>query len=1069
MNALRPRLEGRGGIIGWWARNHVAGNLLMIAAFVAGLLGYFAMERETFPTAGVNGVNISVSWPGASPAETEEQIVVRIEESMRDLEGVEEVTSTAGEGFASVNIEANRSTDMNRFVDEVKLRVDAINNLPRDAFRPTVRQWQNQNWFMGIAIHGDVDPLLLKRTVQDARDEIAQLPGASRATTFGTLSEEVTIAVSESALRRYGLTIDQVAAAVRAGSLNASAGTVRTATGEVQLTARQLGDNADDFGAIIVRQTEDGATIRVRDVAEVIDGFVDADLEAEFNGEPAGIVALISTENGNNIIRTKEAVDRWIENANDGGLPQGLQATLWWDDSEVFRGNLRILAQSAGLGLLLVLITLFLFLRPTVAFWVTIGIAIAFFGAFAILPYIDVSLNILSFFAFLIVLGIVVDDAIVVGESIHNMSEQGHAEGVDAAILGAQLVAKPVVFAVLTTMMAFAPWMLLSGPEVQFTRQISYVVIAALTFSLIEAFLILPGHLKGLKQAKETNNPLLKFQRVFADGLVTVARRVYRPLARVAIRQRYATVLLFVSMFVITIAAMNMGYMKFRFMPEIESPTLQLSVSVPEGTPFERVQQIRTQVEDGVEAFKARNQADYEDDLFRSLGLIASQRQVQAWVALTPPEDRKVRVSSREMADRLRGEIGEIPDAEEITLGFTINEDGDGIQFTLTGDDLDVMRDAAEDLKAYMRTFPSLFDITDNFQSTSEEGQLRLKPGAQALGVTLNDVTRQVRQAFFGEEVQRLPRGGDDVRVMVRLTQEERRSLDTLTNVRIRTQDGREIPISAVAEVDYAAGLTRIQRREGKRAITVFAEIRGEERGVIIEDLDQNYWPDFEARFPGVERKTTGAVESQQEFTSEILTLSIIMFFFMYILIAVAFGSYFQPILILSALPFAFVGAVIGHVFFAMPLALFSFFGIGAAAGVVVNDNLVLIDYVNRLRQQGLGAFEALLTAGVARFRPILLTSVTTFIGILPLIVDRSVEAQFLKPMVVALGFAVVYAVFLTLIFVPALYAVGVDLSRWARFAFLGRPYQAFGSHYDPHAKYGEPSAAPLSTDPDRA
>ncbi|MBR9824246.1 MAG: efflux RND transporter permease subunit [Alphaproteobacteria bacterium] len=1051
--------EAPKGILGWWARNSVAANLLMIVAVVGGFMGYNMLNREVFPTVAVNGATVSVAWPGASPQEVEEQIIVRIEEAISDMDGIETVTSTAREGAGFVNIEGQRSIDIGEFIDQVKLEVDSVNNLPPSSFRPVVSQWRSQDQVVGFAVHGFVDRRDLQQIAREVRDEVAQLPGASIVNLWATLDEEVAIELSEDNLQRYNLTFDEIARAVRASSLNASAGSARTALGDINFTARQLADTQVEFEDIIVRQTSQGGTLRVRDVARVTDGFVDANLAATFNGEPMALVVVETTPNID-VVDVSRVVHEYVETKRLE-LPDGVSISMWWDNSELYEGRMETILNSALIGGALVLIVLFLFLRPAVAFWVTIGIFIAFGGAFLLLPMMGVTLNMLSLFAFLLVIGIVVDDAIVVGENIHDRVERGE-RGLTAAVVGTQMVAKPVIFAVITTIMMFSPWMLLTGPEVQFTKQISLVVIATLTFSLIESLLILPAHLSHLKpqSKKGLMGPLISVQRAIAFTLVGVARYVYRPFAKMAIRNRYATVIAFIGIFFVAIALVATNRVGSVFMPQIENDTIQVNIQLAEGTPWSRTEQVRAQLDSAQnEALEYyRTQYAGEIDMIESRSTLASDGRIRAWITLADPEVRPGGHPTRDVAQRIREFMGPVPDAEEVRFDSTINNGGAGMQFAISGEDLDQLRAAAEDLKNQLRSYDTLYDIVDSLQSSTEELRFSLRPDAQALGITLNDVTRQVRQAFYGEEIQRLPRDGQDVRVMLRLTEDSRRSLDTLRDLRIRTSDGREVPLSAVADVEFAPGLNVIRRRDGMRTATVSAELADPAaRGEIETSLENEFWEGWEQRFPGVSHDEIGESEGQREFMAEVLNLTVLALGAMYILLAVAFRSYFQPLLIMVAIPFAFAGAVFGHALFDMPIALFSYFGVGAAAGVVINDNLVLIDFVNRLRQNGVGAFQALVDAGVQRFRPILLTSVTTFLGIFPMMAEQSTQAQFLKPMVVALGFAVIFALFLTLLLVPALYAIGVDIARFFRMLWTGKKQPSIGhDYYDTDFAHGE-------------
>lgn len=1043
------------GIIAWWAQNGVAANLLMLVAIVGGIMGYFQMNRQVYPTVPFNGASITVIWPGASPQEIEEQIIIRVEESLSDLETIKTVTSTARESAATINIEARRSADLSSFMDDVKLRVDAVNNMPPSAYRPIVEQWRSQDQVVGYALHSATYPRRdLQRLAEEIRDEVAaNVPGASLVNVWATLNEEVAIELSEEAMQRYSLTFDDVANAVRASSLNASAGNVRTALGDVPLTSRQLADSKQDFENIIVRQTPDGGTIRVGDVATVIDGFEDANLIGTFNSEPMALIVVLTTQNMD-VVDVSRDVHKYMDEKRLE-LPEGVSLSEWWDNSEQYEGRMSTILNSATTGMILVLICLVLFLRPIVAFWVTVGIAVAFSGSLMLLPHFDVTLNMLSLFAFLIVIGVVVDDAIIVGENIHNRVERGET-GMTAAIVGTQMVAKPVIFAVITTIMVFAPWMMITGPEVQFTRQISLVVICALSFSLIESLLILPAHLGHMKPQKMDGflAPLLKVQRSIADGLIWFAQNIYGPALVFALKRRLSTVLFFIGVFSLAIGLQVTNHVGSVFMPQIENETIQVNIQLAEGTPWQRTEQVRQQLEHAEEQTLEHYRQEYPGsiDMIESRSTLATDGRIRAWVTVVEPENRPGRLPTRDVAQVMREYLGNIPDAEEVRLDVTINDGDAGLQFAISHPDLDRLREAADDLKAHLATYDVLYDIVDNLQAANDELQISLRPDAQALGLSLAQVTSQVRQAYYGEEAQRLPRNGEDVRVMVRYPRETRESLDTLQDLRIRTNDGREVPLAAVAEVHYAPGLNRINRRDRMRTITVSAELTSQEaRKAVMDDLNESFFPEWQSRFPGVSREETGSAEGEREFMQEIIGLQILVLGSMYILLAVAFKSYVQPFLIMTAIPFAYAGAVFGHFLFDMPIALFSYFGVGAAAGVVINDNLVLVDFVNRLRQEGVGAFQSLVDAGVQRFRPILLTSVTTFLGILPMMAEQSTQAQFLKPMVVALGFAVAFALFLTLFMVPALYALGADFKRMVVALWTGTKAEKLGHTYPEH------------------
>ncbi len=1029
------------GLIAWWARNGVASNLLMIAVLIAGVFGYLRVEREVFPSASFKWAQINVAWPGASPREIEEQIILRIEEAIAGIDGVKHVESTATEGFAEIYVEGKDSVDTTQFLNEIKNRVDGISTLPADVFPPVVRQLRNEEGAIFVALYGDLDERELNRLARRLRDELAQLPGGSPLVDlWGAMREEVSIEVSEEALRRYGLTFDDVARAIRGSSITLSSGQVRTDTGNVQVAARNLADSAEDFEAIVVRQSPDGSVLRVGDVANVIDGFEDRKMRREINGKPSISLAVQAPETMN-IVEISKAVNKWVAEKNKE-LEGETQLTIWFDFADLYFARMGLVSSDGFTGIVLVLIVLLLFLRPIVAFWVTAGVVASVAGAFIFMPAAGVSLNMLSLFAFLLVTGVLCDDAIVVGESIHNQEQGG--KGLDAAILGAQLVAKPVVFAVLTTMIAFMPWLFMSGGTAQFTKHITLTIVFALTFSLIEAFLILPAHLAHMKKT-EKSGLYNRLQSFFADGLTGFGRDRYRPLLGLAVKARYFTVAIFAVAFAIAAALLAQGWIAFKFFPEVQGAFISLTVRLPEGAPFSRSLQIFDDVGAAAERMKTQlGEAKGGEDMVHNVYIRADEGQVVSFLTVADSDKRKQ--STQELAEVFRTEIGDVPDAEEINVSYTIGDNGPDLSFGVESDDLEDLRLATLDIQNYLNSLPGVFDVRNNLQSATPELRIVLKPGAERFGLTLAEVSRQVRQAFYGEEVQRLPRGGQDVRVMVRFPAEARSSLTTVETMRVRTPDGREVPLVAVADADFAPSYKRIDRRDRKRAALVTGELReGVDRAAIMKAFSDEFTPEWRRRHPDASLAQRGDQQEQADFLIEFLSLYGLALIAMYMLLAIAFSSYWQPALIMSAIPFGFMGAAFGHFVFGLEFALFSFFGIGAAAGVVVNDNLVLIDAVNRFRAQGEGAFAALVKAGVSRFRPIVLTQLTTFIGLMPMLEERSSDALFLKPTVVSLAFGVFMAAFVTLLFVPAMYAIGIDIARFYKWAWTGQKQPAFG------------------------
>ena len=1017
-------------LISWWARNPVASNLLLLGILLSGVLGFSIMEREVFPVFRTNQVQVEIAWPGAAPQEVEEQIIMRIEESLKNLDNIFHVYSTAQEGFAHIEIYTYPGENIEQFVSDIKMSVDSVNSLPRDIEKPRVRRVEYRGEMMRVAVHGFLEERELNRLAEDLRDEVAALPWVSIVELFGTRKEEVTIELSEQALRRYSLSFDEVANAIRASSINISSGRIRTETGDVLLRARNMADSEEDFSNIVIRQSRSGGIVRVGDVAKVIDGFEENEILATLNGEPAVLLQILTTDNMQ-VVKTSDSVRQWMEERKKT-LPEGVSLSLWFDSADIYKSRMGTIGSSAYLGLILVFLVLILSLRPKVALWVTAGIGIAFIGTFALLPVYDVSLNILSTFAFLLVLGIVVDDAIVVGESIHQHSHT-MGGGVDSAIEGAYTVSKPVIFAVLTTMVAFAPWFFLSGEDAQITRQLSIVITVALTISLIEAFLILPSHLSNLKPRKNLGK-LAQWQKNIEQSIINFANTTYRKWVGIAVAHRYLTASIFIAAFTISLGIFSSGWVKFSFMPEVEDEIIYINVVLPTGTPYSRalavldqLQQAELALIDEVES-KAES-AGGTGKLIEGWYTRSRRDSVIAIIKLAPPEIRDL--SAKEAATRLRELVGDIPDADEIEVNYTMNNSSPRISYILRHRDLKILRAASRDTRTKLQEYDGTYFVRDNLRGESDELHMQLLPGAEKLGITLAHVSGQVRQAYFGEEVQRLPRENGDVKVMVRYPRELRYSLDSLNNFMVRTDDGREVPLFSVVSVDVATSVQRIQRRDGERMVRVTAGVVGEQMNDIRTDMDDNFLPLLKERYPGLQ--VGGSIESEDIFFEEIFSLYAIAFFLMYALIAIAFRSYWLPLLVMTAVPFGFMGAIYGHLIFGVSMALFSYFGIGAAAGVVINDNLVLVDYVGRLRDKGLAAMEAVIEGGVTRFRPILLTTVTTFVGLMPIMAERSTDAQFLKPAVLSLAFGVLFALFVTLFLVPSLYCIGEDLGAMAR------------------------------------
>ncbi|NNC98586.1 MAG: efflux RND transporter permease subunit [Gammaproteobacteria bacterium] len=1011
-------------IIAWWADNHVAANLLMLGILISGFIGYKGMEREMFPTIAFPGMQIMVAWPGASPRDVEEQIVVRIEESLQDLENLDWVRSESREGIGMVFIMADNGSDFSRIMNEVESRVSSISSFPSDIEQPRIQQWHTRNESLRVAVHGNIGERALKRLAEDLRREVAALEGISIVELFGIRSEEISIEVSETALRRYGISFQEIAMAVRAASVNVSAGNLRTDAGQYTLRTRNLADNQLDFESIVVRQLPQGGTIRVGDLATVIDGFEENEILATLNGEPAVLVQVMSSEYMD-VVLMSQSVNEWIEERRKT-LPEGVQLTLWQDSAEPYNSRISTIGSAAFSGLILVFMVLLLSLRPIVAIWVAVGIATAYAGAFVLLSSVGVSLNMLSTFAFLLVLGIVVDDAIIVGERIHTENEAGNT-ALNGAIDGAYRVSKPVIFGVVTTIIAFLPWIFLSGTTQEFTRQISWVVMLALAFSLIESLLILPAHLSNLKPISKTNR-FAQFQHSISESIVHFGANKYAPLLEKAVARPVLTLMIFLGLFLIGfVGLMGGGHVRSSFMPDVESEQIFINIDLREGTTYKRALDILAQLQHAqeqlVEEVDKNAEAGGKGKVVENWYTRSRRDSVIAIVKLASAEHRSI--SAKEAAIRLRELIGPVAEAKEIRVEYSLGNSGPGLEISVRHPDIEILQAATQELKSRLRSFSTLYDISDSFESASEEIRFDLKPGAEKLGLTLSQVMLQVRQAYYGEEVQRLPRDGKDVKVMLRYPLESRSSLESLKNFRIRMNDGREVPLFSVVDVSYGPSLKQIDHWDGLRAGEVSAYLKEPVRQEIMDELEKDFFPAWHAKYPGLTRANIGQSLEEQEFMAEISKLLLIAFFAMYFMLAVAFKSYSQPLLILVAIPFAVLGAVFGHWITGLPFSLYSYFGTIAACGVVINDNLVLIDSYNAFRARGMSMVDGIVKAGTTRFRPILITSVTTFIGLVPLMLEKSLQAAFLKPIVVALAYGLIVAFFVTLFLVPAFLIMG--------------------------------------------
>jgi multidrug efflux pump subunit AcrB len=1041
-------------IIEWFVHNPVAANLLMFVMVVGGLLALPQINQEEFPAIEMDIAQISVEYPGASPAEIEESICLRIEEEIDGTPDIDRIQTTAVEGACVVMVEMVMGANVDAAINEIENRVNAIDSFPVDAEKPTVSKLVMARRVMQIAIAGPVAERDLKSLGQRAHDEIAALPGVSQVTLLYDRPYEISLEVPEEALRRHGLSLDQIAAAVRSSSLDLPGGSVKTRGGEILLRTVGQAKTRDEFADIVVLTRNDGTVVRLGEIGTVVDGFEDTEMRAQFNGLPAVVVEvkLIGDED---IRDVASAVKGWI-GAFESSLPEGVLVTIFNDESADLAVRLNALSSNARSGLLLVMLVLTCFLRFRLAMWVAAGVPIALLGAIACFPGFDLTISTMTVMAFILVLGILVDDAIVIGESVYT-HEQKSGNQVEAAIKGTQEVYVPVIFGVMTSVAAFLPLILVPGSMGQFFGVIGYIAMLCLVFSLIESQLILPAHLAHRRTSSRRGEPnafvahWTRFQTKMSNGLERLAHEGYSRLLKFAIEWRYVTAASAVGVLILTAALFSSGRMRYQFFPAVEGDVIFASLTMPHGIPLERTEIAIAQLQHSADLLKAELDESIDGPSivvhsFASIGERLARQGPQrpgggsggAHIAevgleLTPATDREIETAS--VARRWRELNGPIPDAVELTFSTLAFTAGEPINIELRGGDIDTLTQAAATLRARLARFKGVTDIADSFRAGKQEVQLTLRDEARPLGLTQRDLARQVRQAFYGEEVQRIQRGREDVRVMVRYPEADRQSLGSLEDMRIRTHEGVEVPFAAVANARLTRGFATIRRTDRQRVVTVTADV---DRAIntperVLADIERE-WPELLADFPGVTYRLGGEQRERGDAMLGLLRGTVLALILIYALLAVPLHSYSQPLVIMAVIPFGAVGAILGHLLLGWDIVFFSILGIVALSGVVVNASLVMVHTINRLRGDGVAFLEAVSKAGVLRFRPIVLTTATTYLGLLPLMFEAAVPARPLIPMAISLGYGVLYASLMTLFLVPCGYVILNDIA-----VFLGR------------------------------
>jgi multidrug efflux pump subunit AcrB len=1055
-------------MIAWFARNGVAANLLMLSVMVAGVwtLANDKIPLEVFQDVPSRFISVNVPYPASSPDETEETIVLKIEEALQPVGGIKHLNSTASSSGGTVFIEVNEDADPREVMEDVKIRVDSIPNFPALAEKPIIQLDDSFHSVITVVLSAEMAEKDLKRLAEQTRDELSALPGISHAEIAGVRNEEIAIEIPEATLRKYNLSLETISQAIQQSAIDLPAGVVQTEAGDVSIRTRGRAYTGDDYARVPVLTRPDGSKLTLGEVAKILDGFTENPLIVKLNGRPC-VMITVMREGKQNAITIGERVKEYIESSN-ATLPDGVRLDYINDRSKIVKGRIDLLRQNAQSSLILVFICVGLFLRLEAVIWVGVGMVMSFLGAFALMPYLDITINLSSLMGFILVLGIVVDDAIVISESCDSYRQQG-LNPLDAAIQGTKRMAVPITFGVLTTVCAFLPMAFDSSDWGSMFRPIAIVFIVVMLIALVETKLILPSHLATpfLGRAGDLLAPV---HRVSGRSLQWFIDRVYRPAIRFCVEHTYTMLAILFGGLIVLIGLYAGGRIQTTYFPRVASERIDCRLTMLDGTPFEvtdaQVARIYELAEQMRKDYVGPDGRSVIKHIIASSGTTMSSGRGMSnnpgshiggvVIETYGPEERSMDVNTVDMAADWRQRIGPILGAEEITFRAEIIRSGDPVDIQITGTDPKELLGFSEKIKEHLSTYPALFDINDSLDSGRNEIQLRLKPEARQFGVTVNGLASQVRQSFYGDEVQRIQRGRNEVKVMLRLPRDERRNLATLETMRVRTDSGLEIPFGAVAEATVVKSFTSIKRVDRRRALNITAD--ADKKTTDLETLRaeiKTYIDDLLAGHSHVQWSFEGEARQQQESGSQMLVSLFLVLGGMYALMAIPFRSYTQPFIVLLVVPFGIVGAVLGHLFHDLPLSIMSLFGILGVCGVVVNDTLVLVDEINDLRANGMPLREAVQAGGRNRFRAIFLTQITTFFGLVPLIFSgtwlsevftfffssgaQSTHAQFLVPVSVAMGYGSLFATVITLFLVPLTYLAMSDLSR-----VIGNGWQSY-------------------------
>ncbi len=1014
------------------ARNSVTANLLMLVLLVGGLFTTTKIQQEVFPAFEQDRITVSIAYPGATPEEVEQGVVLAVEEEVRSMEGIDEVYSTATEGSAKIYLDLLADADGQKLYQDVQQAVARITTLPEEAERPRITLDIHKHQVIDLQVYGDVDEQSLYRAGQRVRETLLQRPEITQVDLRGTRAVEIHIEIPEPVLRAHSLTLNEVAQAVRALAIDRAGGSIDTRAGEILLRINERRQWAQEFAALPLISGEGGVLLRLGDIAEVTEGFADSNREASFDGKRAIGVAISRVG-----AQTPSGVSEAVRDALPGiraGLPPQIELAILRDRSDIYLQRLQLLLKNGLIGLTLVLIMLSIFLEFKLAFWVTVGIPTSFLGALLFLPWLDVSVNMVSLFAFIIALGIVVDDAIIAGENIYEYRQRGMGF-LEASIRGARDISIPISFSILTNIVAFMPMLFVPGSFGNVWAVIPLVVISVFVISWVEALFILPAHLAHVRDRRLSGwgEAVHQRQQRFSFAFRHFVEDSYGPFLRRAVQHRYFTVTCAVALLAVVMAIPLSGHMGFILMPKVEADHADTTVTLPVGTPIARVEAVRDRLLAALNKVIADNGGE---QLSKGAYTQVDENQISIRAYLQPPGQRPI--STAELVKLWREEVGVIPGTESSRYESDRGGPGSGasISVELSHSDVDMLERSASALAERLAQFSNVKDIDDGYTPGKKQFDFRLTAEARSLGLTSNEIGTQIRAAFYGAEALRQQRGNDEVKVLVRLPEAERQQVYDLEQMLIRTPAGGYVPLAQVVEFKPGRAFTKIDHRNGRRTVTVTANVEPiGETARVMATVRQELLPQLLRDYPGLSFSFEGRQASMRDAVMSLKISGAIALIVVFALLAVPFRSYVQPLIVMSAIPFGAVGAILGHVLMGYNLSMISVMGMIALGGVVVNDALVMIDYANARRAEGVSAFEAIVSAGVRRFRPILLTTVTTFGGLAPMIFETSRQARFMIPMAISLGYGIVFATAITLVLVPSLYVITDDLIQRTRSA----------------------------------